>query len=478
MWVEAPIQVDLSQDDSWDNIDDIHLTDSEKTLLAQQFSEESEGIVYFTREELQNFKAILASEDPGMYTSQLQEFAAEQLSEGLSSEDILSGVDWLPEGIWESLDKHAEEILFGLEGVLNGLNLSDTARDNIITSLSMSALWNLSLSSNFEWDISELFLGMVKNLSLLQNLVHQRVQLPIGWEIPALVLSEDGDKNYIFSDANVWKDFFDFLSGDSVSEEKIKTYIEERNLPTGSETIITNNINGLSVWAQEDLQSILSALWTKDNTDTDWETSQATTIDSETLPSKDDLDEMEEKWGLFAMFAKMIREFMQWIIKFWEESWLIDGSDDQIQNPEGNPDEAEEIAPTTLENGRSLFRTNISEENISPFTQTQIQELFPEEWELTQTAKDIITTIDTIPGKKSFESEFYNLFAVREGKETTKFEEFITASGDLFITEWEPVTPENLLAILTEYNRYRVWGTEASYTVYFASRLSDDSDQN
>jgi hypothetical protein len=64
MSAEAPIQIDLSQDNSWSQIDDSMLSENEKNLLAEQFKEESEGIIYLTQQELKNFKDIISSEIP------------------------------------------------------------------------------------------------------------------------------------------------------------------------------------------------------------------------------------------------------------------------------------------------------------------------------------------------------------------------------------------------------------------------------
>jgi hypothetical protein len=480
MSAEAPIQVDLSQDNSWDKISDEMLSNHEKKLLAEQFKEESEGIIYLTQQELDNFKNILQTQDinlgPSVNTvmgNEMQSFVTEQLSEWLSSQDILSNIEWLPEWIWNSLDKHSEEILFGPEWVLKSLDLSDAARDNIITSLSMSVLWKLSDTSVLSWNISELFKWITDNLSILQNLVNQKIQLPIGWEVSSLSISAAWDRNYIFSDANVWKDFFDFISGETVSEDNIRKYIEERNLPIWSETNITNNLSGLWIDAQEHLQSIIWVISTTDDKDrnTDW----VINTDLDNLPTEDDLDDMEEKWGLFAMFAKMIREFMQWIIKFWEDAWLVDDSNEEKDEPKS--DTPEEIAPTTIETWRGLFRTKLSEWNISPFTIWEIQKLFPEQWELTQTAKDIITTIDTISGEDNFESKFNNIFSQREWKETTKFEEFVKASNNTLILEWKSEW-ENMLSILKKYNEYRQWGTWELYIKYFERETEEESAQN
>ena len=66
MSVDTPIhKVDLSQDSSWDQIDDTFLTQEDKNLLKEQFSEESEGIIYLTEQELTELKTTLeATLDP------------------------------------------------------------------------------------------------------------------------------------------------------------------------------------------------------------------------------------------------------------------------------------------------------------------------------------------------------------------------------------------------------------------------------
>jgi len=61
MSLETPIQIDLSQENSWDQVDDSTLTPEEKTLLREHFREESESIIYLTQQELQELKDILGS---------------------------------------------------------------------------------------------------------------------------------------------------------------------------------------------------------------------------------------------------------------------------------------------------------------------------------------------------------------------------------------------------------------------------------
>lgn len=99
MTAEAPIQIDLSQENSWDKIDDSLLTEEERKLLAEQFSKEAEGIIYLTQQEIQDFKNILSSEIPEIVSSELQEFATEQKIEGLSSSDLVGDMEGLPEDL-------------------------------------------------------------------------------------------------------------------------------------------------------------------------------------------------------------------------------------------------------------------------------------------------------------------------------------------------------------------------------------------
>jgi hypothetical protein len=65
MTLDAPIQINLSQDNSWDQIDDSRLTQDDKNLLKEHFNEESEGILYLTKQEIQELKATIdATRDP------------------------------------------------------------------------------------------------------------------------------------------------------------------------------------------------------------------------------------------------------------------------------------------------------------------------------------------------------------------------------------------------------------------------------
>jgi len=141
MTPEAPIQIDLSQDSSWDKIGDEHLTQDEKNLLKEHFTEEHEGIIYLTKQEIKDLKdTITTTVDPRweawgtqVLGESFNEFIKQQKSEWLALSDIVESNNDIPEIIRAQIDAGingledtAKEKLFWDEGMFSSLDISDT----------------------------------------------------------------------------------------------------------------------------------------------------------------------------------------------------------------------------------------------------------------------------------------------------------------------------------------------------------------
>jgi len=77
MSVEAPIQIDLSDNRSWDQVDSSLLSPEDKRRLAEQFASETQEIISLTQDELQTLRNALQSEVP----EELVNFISQQREE-------------------------------------------------------------------------------------------------------------------------------------------------------------------------------------------------------------------------------------------------------------------------------------------------------------------------------------------------------------------------------------------------------------
>lgn len=139
MSIEAPIQIDLSQENSWNQVDSSLLTQDEKDMLARQFRAETREVISLTQEELLTLRDAVRSETP----ETLATFMSEQREEGISLSDIM-GEDFEYAEDVDALDAYTKEILFGNEGILSALDISDTAQDHFSLALSLSLIERLA----------------------------------------------------------------------------------------------------------------------------------------------------------------------------------------------------------------------------------------------------------------------------------------------------------------------------------------------
>jgi len=467
MTPDTLVQIDLSDENSWDQIDDSYLTADEKRVLREQFQEDTDAIIYLTEAELQDFKNILASEIPEVVSEELREFWQEQIAEWVSLTDFTSENN---ESLWV-LESSLHEWLFGDNWIFKLHTISLSARNWIITWLGLSILEQISASGE---DISTLISNTLDTLSVLQDACSET--LPVMWSPTALHIAENGEANEIFMDPIKGQEFFSkILTWELWSTQEIQEALKNWNTddkivfkPEEVSLIIKENLravtdNGdtIQVWDQDVVLEDIPGLEDAPGEEASDEEKQSY------------IDKLKEKGWIFAVLAGIL-EFIQGA----RES--ITGNTESDDETTEAPDEEEEISPTITESARELFSSKLNEWNIAPFNAIDFQELFSEDWELSEMAQDIIATIVWINENTTlevFEKEFNNLFIARDWKDTTKFQEFINASRGTLITETN-IPQRNILSVLQEYQKYRLWGTGELYTKYFESPTSEESSQN
>lgn len=312
MSFDSPIQIDLSQEEDLAKLA-TDLTLEEQVRLDEYFGEKKKGIIYLTGQELSELKFIISEESSASHQADFDTFIQEQKIEWLSSSDIFTSIDGAPKDLGEKIDALSQKALFWAEWILKNLILSDIAKDNIITSFSISMLWNIDIGANFKWDIMAAFENAITNLEWLKNLASSSEIVGTGIQKNVLNLSGNGNRNYIFMDANVGREFFNTLLSQSMTESEIESYIEKRNLPPESDTIIVNNIAWLTVSSSKSIQRLTQALTLPSQSiDSSFPATQAEveviadTIDPEDIPNQEELDELKEKKGIWSLLAELI----------------------------------------------------------------------------------------------------------------------------------------------------------------------------
>jgi len=464
MSAEAPIQIDLSQDNSWDQIDDSMLSDDEKRLLAEQFREDTEGIISLTQEELRDFKQIISSETPEIVASELQEFVEEQKNEGLSTSDLI----WDSIELWEIdlLDQYSKEALFWDEWIFKNYSISDTAQDIMSVSLTLSILqYGADMEANQIPETSntrEWFDFIVERLGVLKSAWEQMQAWPwwISTQVPAINIDNFWEWNSIFMNPTEWKDFFhQILEWDLNSPESIIEKIESAN--TWWE--IPLEISGLWEIVLEDISWLVETeWWSIEISDTDRDI-----LDNpETTP--EERQSLLERWENSDNFFLQILAALFSLGKWWDTQTQWDTTTTWREGTE-HETSPEEIAPTLHEQGRSIFREKLSEWSITSFDVWELLKLFPEDGELSARAKQIVNHIDSIPDfewQTDFESKFNNLFLTETSTWDKKIDSFVDAWDARTIEEGKEVW-ENLANTLVAYISYRTTGNRVPYEEWF-----------
>jgi len=477
MSFESPEQVDLSKQDDITKLK-ASLTEAEQKSLDAFLVTEREWILVMTRDELQELKNILAWEglnslsqniQSGTIEGDLDIFMQNQIKEWVSSSDILWETEILSSEELDTIDIQSQNILFGNEWVFSGIDISSKSKDNLSTALTLSIIDQLTSKDTITKEDIQAILDWESIISEqiqsnLDSLKVQTSEMTIAW---------GWDMNYIFSQTSTWATFFNELFTGAIAEADIIARIEEQNIDENSELPIDiqNDLSEIAKNTWENIASIQGKI--------EQALKDAGGNGEGEMPDIIPDSEVELTW-----IAKIIRDILQAIseglVGFWEFFWIeqTEKKEEWVTLAEEAP--AEEVAPTNIEQWRNLFRTKLSEWNISPFAITQMKELFPEEWELTETAKKIISSMEEIPTlweQDTLEEKFNNLFWNREGKETSKFEEFVDASG-IDTSNKDNLTWDYLKQVIEKYLDYRKNWKEVLYSVWFKNNASQTSENN
>lgn len=475
MSLENPVQIDLSDENSWDNLDDSQLTPQEKELLAQQFREESEWVIYFTQQELQDFQDILKSELPEIVSVELQEFAQEQKLEWLSSSDLFAGIEWMHEQLeWlgNTFDEMSYETLFWENWVMNDIELSDTAKNNISVALTLSCVKQLDELDNItEENYLEKNEQLAASLNIIAEVARQ-TQTTDQWNVPyeqSLSITNNGEWNYIFMDAAEWIKLFDGIFSWEISAETLEKYIEDRNLPEWSSTEITHRMSAMRDISWEQFSALWESIglvldqdsWDSDNNQTVVEQVAAEVVDL-TEEEKLTLIEKLKKWNFMDQMLAAILEVMQNMGLYNDEE--VPADDDTI--PKANSDalsqETEEV---------NILNQKLQELTIPNMDITSLQE----NPEALMKIQDILEWLDN---STTAQEEFEKLFW-----ETNNFSQI----SEIFKENNTPFTdPEdssaNFMTILATYSSYRkdpeVAWKEQGRTFWNAWSLDHDWTQN
>jgi len=229
-------------------------------------------------------------------------------------------------------------------------------------------------------------------------------------------------------DTNVWKDFFDMLLTTPMTNDAVKVYIEDRNLPVWDKTEIINNISALGIDTTAKMSEYLlffeksTSRVSSENASAHNLNTDAPVVDTENVPSRSEIKDMKEKWGLFAMFA----EFFETIIAALK--WLANTIPDEGEGPGTSTD-------------RAVADTEVAPEEVVQTIEQQARTLFRE--------KLIVWS--------------------------TKVDAFVQIWGSRMITEWKS-THENLASTLQSYIEYRTNWDRIPYQEWFDTVDGIESD--
>jgi len=360
MPTEVPIQVDLSQDSDWDQVDDSLLTQDDKNILKAHFTEETEGIIYLTRQELSELKSTLDTTNLSSLSPEIQAgtiawdidaFVDGQLQEWLATSEVIGWDNELfSADRLDQLDELSQELLFWNEGVFEGMNISPTAQDHIAVALSLSIIHTISNNANMTTEeiialLSGSDITLVNNVNTsldgLRGVISGFVEMEDDIDANFLNIAGNWEGNNIFMQTETWVEFFNALLSWELSEEDIESRIESENADESDIQVewIPNNLLALHTSTNMDINNISEAL--QDSV------SNASAGEFRRMREQIQADTPEqERTGI----AKIIYDILKSIFDaIWEFSWDQDtnwGTDDNplLGNQDSAPDESPDSA--------------------------------------------------------------------------------------------------------------------------------------
>lgn len=486
MTPEAPIQIDLSQENSWDQVDSLLLTDKEKQTLSEHFSEESEWIIYLTQQELNQLKNILITQNVNLWSVPVNEamsweldaFIEEQTSEWISIEDLFEWNTDISAAMSEfapEIETASQELLFWSEGLFSNLEISDTAKDHISVSLVLSIAhrWfdflkgyieehgeNISPEKMPE-EMNNITQEMKEKFQDAKSIIDVTTPIDEWWvfyEEKKVHVQDKGEKNRIFMELQTGRAFFDSIFSGDTTGENVEEKIESQNLSEWEE--LNSDISGETkllwekFWELQGAIASLSQEQARDIVDVVTEVRNGnTTVVEEVI---DDEDEWNELTG----FAKIIHDLIQaiiWGLKGLSNAVERDSSTtswrDTIQRETRQP-EAEQVSGTPLQNMKNFLETKIWQWAFDGITEETLKTYFENDNDM----QDLLSRMEKIPANRdenTVEEKLSNLLNT-DSDGNTKLQVFIEHAWlEPIKNEDGSLNKDNFIAAITSYRSYR-----------------------
>jgi len=514
MSLENLIQVDLSQENSWNEIDSSKLSDAEKRVMSERYNEESEWIIYLTQQELEELKDAIDTSELSSLSSDIQRasrdgdintFIQNQIAEWLSSADLVEHVEWnifTPE-LLADFDSISAEALFGNEWLFHGLDLDESVEDMTSVSMSLALLEHLQtnpellqamVTASGDWDVlnpRELIDSTLTSFNESFSAISEVIAW-FEWIWWDTLVAWNGLNNRIFRQVGTWKDFFARILDGEITSANIIPEIQEHN----TDAIIENSISDAEEiqalvdagsLTQEDLLRIIAEN-TQDedsppsvngpNVDLDWTVPDPDASPEERASYLEDLRNQAPFWSFFAAILQFLQGL--WLANL-DEDWNINSD---AENPDLEPQlEPEEIAPTRVDSLRTSILSRLSQWAFSGITEASIQEFLNWEWNMERFLR-VMDDIPTHNWQDTLEEKIDNLlFSNIATSQTPKLLAFIEASDselNRIVQEDGSLNGESFMLAVEEYEQYRIayneQETPLTYSNYFENRSPDDSE--
>lgn len=461
MTAEAPQQIDLSRDIKDQNTRlSPEQQESFQAYLDGLQEEEKQGIIYLTQQELTDLASIVEqsvawendAQDFVVHDSEkLDSFIGEQKTEGISLEDMIWGLENAPEPLrasLESLEKVADKVLFGSEGMFQNLDISDTAKDHISMSLIMSLSTHgmkqlIQKMQKEDFDSSQIMARFTEIAEWLKDTfwtlksVIDETETSDQWN-SIVNVKERWEWNRIFMEIATGKKFFDDIISGKITQKNIEGKIEAENLEDGEE--IDNNLESI-IWdftkQSTRLQDAIANLPPED------QAALATAIQN----PGENWEPASENGQELTGFAKIIHDILKALtegLKWFTDAFDFDNDqDDNIPEEESLPEEEQAKNNTLIE----LI------DNLSPANSDFVKNLtWDPKW-----AQRIRKILEWISPDESFQETLNNILNKDKVLSSTGikagpiFEEYGFLQS---LPEWMNQI-ETTIKMLEEYSRYR-----------------------
>ena len=463
MSIEAPVRVDLAQDNPWEAT---NLTDEEKNYLREQFTAERNEVLYLTQQELSELSRIVETQRNSWISSSVRDAMGWELETFIEEQNGLSLSDLLGEQNeqFSAVEEIAEQLLFSENWAMKNLNLSDRPKQYLSTALALSIIEQIHQHENPVSVLNDPQLIITDMWSWLEDLLFLSRLTNNHWDWSVL-LQDNWEWNEICMNVLRGREFFNQLLNWELPQEEIRETLYTANTNEAIEAI---DISELSSEVQDIIADIHSRIST---TQDEWDNSDIWSDADDLMRRIDESETAEERKTLLDLLADLIKALGDAL------KGMLDGAATTIsRNSDWNTDTVaawaeqwEVLSPELLTQISELSSTQIggidtrrlrgSLDNSE--TQIQIRQIL--EW--------------LIP-EKNLEQTIEHLFSGEE----TRFSQFTTQLRNnqfpaLIHTEWSVTPISQFRAILEEYGAYRAsegvaWVSEGrtSWADYAASR--------